>query len=300
MTTVRVFAPAKVNLALHVTGLRVDGYHELDTLVAFADVGDTVTIAKADVRSLDIKGPEKQGVPRDESNSVFQVASSFWHQGPLAITVEKYLPTMAGVGGGSADAAACYRAIARLDCLRTGQPPESIINFKALSILVRLGADIPMCVLSMPARAQGIGDQIMPIEYFPPLPAVLVNPRIPVPTRSVFDAIEGKANRAMAESLPTFKDVTEISDWLGQQRNDLQMPACGIAPGIAQALDTLEQTKSVLFHRMSGSGATCFGLCSSRKDANAVAADISAAHPDWWVQATTLGDQSDAVAPRIS
>ncbi len=104
----------------------------------------------------------------------------------------------------------------------------------------------------------------------------------------------------MAELLPTFKDVTEICDWLGQQRNDLQGPACSIAPGIAQALDTLEQSKSVLFHRMSGSGATCFGLYPTVATAADAAAAISAAHPDWWVQATTLGDQSDAVDPRLS
>ena len=300
MTTVKVFSPAKVNLTLHVTGQRDDGYHELDTLVAFADVGDTVIVKEADRRALEITGPMSRGVPADARNLVTQVAASFWHHGPLAITIEKILPTMAGIGGGSADAAACFRAIKRLVSMRAGQPVEAVTDLKSVSILARLGADIPMCVTSTPARAQGIGDQVKPIERFPLLPAVLVNPGIPVPTRTVFEKIEYKTPPPMAEPLPAFKDVFEVSDWLGQQRNDLQVPACVLTPGVAQVLDALGQNKSVLVHRMSGSGATCFGLCSSREDANAVATDISAAHPDWWVQATTLGDQSHAVAPQIS
>ena len=300
MTTVKVFAPAKINLALHVTGQCDDGFHELDTLVAFADVGDTVTIRQADHGALEITGPMSRDVPANATNLVAQVAASFWQHGPLAITIEKILPTAAGIGGGSADAAACYRAIKRLASLRTGQPSEADADLNSMSVLAGLGADIPMCVTSMPTRAQGIGDRIAPIERFPRLPAVLVNPSTPVPTHTVFETIERKTNPPMAEPLPIFKNVHEVSDWLGQQRNDLQGPACVVAPAIAQVLDALGQDKNVLMHRMSGSGGTCFGLCSSPEDAIEVAASISAAHPDWWVQSTTLGDQSDAVAPQIS
>ena len=266
--TIKVFAPAKINLSLHVTGQRADGYHMLDSLVVFADVADRLDITPADEMSLDVSGPFSVGVPADASNLVWQASEIC---GLTAhIRLEKNLPNAAGIGGGSADAAAVLRAGEQLGC-----------SYKA-SRITALGADVPVCMTSRPKRMQGIGDQLSDVPSLPSLWMVLVNPRVSVPTPAVFHALETKTNPAMAAQLPSWANFTDFCNWLSDQRNDLETPAITQQPVIREALNALSDAPLA---RMSGSGATCFGLYASAHLAQASAKRIQTAHPKWWVAA---------------
>jgi 4-diphosphocytidyl-2-C-methyl-D-erythritol kinase len=272
-TTAEAFAPAKVNLTLHVTGRRADGYHLLDSLVVFADAGDRLTLAAAPADRLTVTGPRAAGVPTDGSNLV-QRAAALIGGGPFAITLEKHLPAAAGIGGGSSDAAATLRAIATL----TG---------RALPDALPLGADVPVCLHARPCRMSGIGERITDI---PPLPAfhlVLVNPGVPVPTGKAFDALATRQNPPMPDALPDWPDAAALACWLAAQRNDLEDPARMLAPAVGVALALLSETGGCLLARMSGSGATCFGLYASRPEADAAARALQAAQPGWWVVPAT-------------
>ncbi|SMX37816.1 4-(cytidine 5'-diphospho)-2-C-methyl-D-erythritol kinase [Maliponia aquimaris] len=263
------FAPAKVNLSLHVTGQRADGYHLLDSLVMFADVGDRVTVAPAPVMSLRVTGPRAAGVPEDARNLCWKAAEPFGL--PVAITLDKHLPAAAGIGGGSSDAAAVLRAMEAL----TGRPSPMPV--------ARLGADVPVCLLGRAARMRGIGADIQPLEIAP-LHAVLVNPGVAVSTPEVFRALARKDNPAMTD-LPWNADLTA---WLAAQRNDLEPPARALQPVIGTVLEALGACAGVRLVRMSGSGATCFGLFESRAVADSAAQDLRRGNPDWWVRACTL------------
>lgn len=263
------FAPAKVNLALHVTGRRADGYHLLDSLVAFADVGDRITLAHAAETRLTVTGPRAEGVPADARNLVWRAADL--HGTCVDITLEKHLPAAAGIGGGSSDAAATLRALETL----TGHAP-------ALDPLT-LGADVPVCLRPTATRMQGIGEMLHPVDL-PPLPAILVNPGVEVPTGPVFATLPSPDNPPMTD-LPAVLDSASVLRWLTAQRNDLQRPALGLQPVIAQVLDALSDAQLA---RMSGSGATCFGLYPDRDAADRAARRIAARHPDWWTAACTL------------
>lgn len=266
-------ARAKINLTLHVTGQRADGYHLLDSLVCFADISDELRVSAADELHLHVDGPMAAGVPTDESNLVMRAARMLDATGGADIHLTKYLPNAAGIGGGSADAAAALLGLAELwgvDLPETG--------------LDRLGADVPVCLSPMALRMKGIGDQLDPIPPLPPLWAVLVNPLVAVETPVVFAALSEKTNAPMP-AMPAFEDARELAVWCARQRNDLQTPAMGVAPVIQDVLDALQGT---LLARMSGSGATCFGLCSSLHDARQKAAQITKDHPDWWVAASAL------------
>ena len=265
-------ARAKINLTLHVTGQREDGYHLLDSLVCFADVGDTVQAEPADALSLSVDGPLAEGVPTDDRNLVLQAARLFGSEQGAQINLSKHLPHAAGIGGGSADAAATLLALAELWDVPL---PEDVVS---------LGADVPVCLSPMALRMRGVGDALSVIPILPELPAVLVNPGVGVETPPVFQALTQKANAPMGE-IPDFADVKSFAAWCSDQRNDLQEPAIRIAPVIQQALDTLAPA---LMARMSGSGATCFGLCESQSAADALARDIRTQHPDWWVVATSF------------
>ena len=265
------FAPAKINLTLHVTGQRADGYHLLESLAVFADIGDRITATPAARSSLAVTGPLSDGVPTGPENLVLRAAALMGT--PAALTLEKHLPAAAGIGGGSSDAAATLRALAALS--GTSLPAD-----KGLS----LGADIPVCTLARAAMMRGIGDDIAPITGLPPLPAVLVNPRVAVPTPSVFRALSRKTNPAMT-AIPQGSDFNAFCAWLATQRNDLEPPARALAPEIGAALAALGDARLA---RMSGSGATCFGLYPTEDAAQAAAARIRAAQPAWWVAATTL------------
>ncbi len=258
-------APAKVNLALHVTGRRADGYHLLDSLVMFAGVGDVVHLSRADEISLRVTGPRAAGVPEDASNLCWKAAARFGEG--VAITLEKHLPAAAGIGGGSSDAAAVLRGMEHLygrDC-----------GFDT----VTLGADVPVCMGGRAARMAGIGEEITPFDM-PALQAVLVNPGVEVPTGAVFSGLERRDNPGLAP-LPS----GDWLDWIAAQRNDLEAPARAGQPVIGDVLSALGDA---LLARMSGSGATCFGLYPDAGAAQAAAERIAAAHPDWWVVATEL------------
>ncbi len=274
MRIIKAFAPAKINLTLHVTGQRADGYHLLDSLVVFADVGDRITIISADKTTLEVTGPMAAGVPTDGSNLVMKAAALFGV--PLQISLSKYLPAAAGIGGGSSDAAATVMAIAEL------------LEEKRLPDVSALGADVRVCLMRQAARMSGIGEQVTPVPDLPPLHAVLVNPGVDVPTPAVFKALPNKQNPAMPKRLPRWKDAPALINWLASQRNDLEPPAIAQTPEIAEVLEALTRCPALRLARMSGSGATCFGLFPTQDTAEAAATRLRSSHPGWWVRATKL------------
>ncbi|SOC16212.1 4-(cytidine 5'-diphospho)-2-C-methyl-D-erythritol kinase [Rhodobacter maris] len=286
MPEIEVFAPAKVNLALHVTGQRADGYHLLDSLVAFAPAGDRLRLAPADAMALTVRGPESRGVPEGPENLVLKAAALYGPGPAAAIHLQKCLPAASGIGGGSSDAAAALRGMAAL----RGVAPA------AGAAVVKLGADVPMCLDPRPARTRGIGEELSPVTL-PPLPSVLVNPRVEVSTPAVFKALASKDNAPMDE-IPAFANAADCIGWLARQRNDLQPAAVALAPVIAEVLGALEALPGCLLVRMSGSGATCFGLFESDEAAAAAQARLAAANPGWWSAHGPLGDQSEAAAAR--
>ncbi len=276
--TAQAFAPAKLNLSLHVTGRRGDGYHLLDSLVAFADIGDSVTVARAEADTLAVTGPMAPGVPTGAENLVVRAVRLFDPGFPVAVTLTKRLPAAAGIGGGSSDAAACLRALADLTG-RPVPPPEATLS---------LGADVPVCLAARPARMRGIGERVEAVGALPEMSVVLVNPGVAVPTGKVFSALRRADNPALPERLPHWADAKELARWLGAQRNDLEPPARDLAPDVDAALKALAATPGCLLARMSGSGATCFGLYADSAEAAGAARGISDAHPAWWVAATRL------------
>ncbi len=287
-----VFAPAKINLTLHVTGRREDGYHMLDSLVSFAPVGDLLTISEGEGLSLRVSGPEAEGVPEDGSNLVMKAASLLG--GDAALHLDKALPAASGIGGGSADAAAALRGLSAWG--GSDASPQALLERHGAAILA-LGADVPMCVASRPLRAQGIGEWLTPLAL-PPVAAVLVNPRLPVSTPSVFRALESRDNTPMPDDIPEMADAAELIAFLHEMRNDLQAPACAVQPAIRDVLARIGGQPGCRLARMSGSGATCFGLFLSEKEAQASAEAIAAAEPGWWVASGVLGDCSALAAPR--
>ena len=277
MPPIEVLAPAKVNLALHVTGQRADGYHLLDSLVAFAPFGDRIGLTPAAAPMLRVTGPEAAGVPEGPENLVLRAAALAGRT--AEITLEKNLPPASGIGGGSSDAAAVLRAL--------GAAPEG---------LERLGADVPMCLVPRPARVRGIGEQLEPVTL-PPLPAVLVNPRLEVATPAVFRALSWRENPPLPE-LPAFGGAVDCIDWLRERRNDLEPPAVALAPVIGTVLAMLRATPGCRLARMSGSGATCFALYATLAEAEAALARVRIARPSWWAACGALGDQTASAQPR--
>lgn len=273
------FAPAKVNLALHVVGRRDDGYHLLDSLVAFADIGDHLSLTQSDKIALNITGPRQAFAPADATNLAWQAAEMMG--ATPAIDLDKHLPAAAGIGGGSADAAAVMRLLARDHGVALPAHPE------------KLGADIPVCLLSRAARMQGIGERITPIANFPELHGVLANPGAILSTPDVFAKLHkmGGENDLRFTRLPSlpkqWNSTAELITWLRATRNDLAAPAVQIAPKIADVLTALHQTPECLFAQLSGSGATCFGLYATREQAEAAAASL--ADRDWWIAPVTFG-----------
>ncbi len=268
MPPIEVSAPAKVNLTLHVTGQRADGYHLLDSLVAFADFGDQIRLIKGPDLRITVSGPFAEGVPTDHRNLVWRAAEIAGWTGQIHI--EKNLPHGAGIGGGSSDAGAVLRALGH--------------TAPALG----LGADVPVCQHAGAARMAGIGEQITPVATMPPLQAILVNPGVHVPTPKVFSVLRQKDNDSM-EALPAMgASPATWTEWLRRQRNDLEAPAMTTAPVIRDVLAALSRLKGVSLARMSGSGATCFALVPEDGAHIALARTLSATFPQWWVQAGTL------------
>ncbi|MGB3315264.1 MAG: 4-(cytidine 5'-diphospho)-2-C-methyl-D-erythritol kinase [Albidovulum sp.] len=276
--TAEVFAPAKVNLALHVTGQRADGYHLLDSLVVFAGFGDTISVSPSDPLTLTITGPEGHALTPGEDNLVLRAARSFGTGHGAAITLTKRLPIASGIGGGSADAAATLKALAR----HWDQP------FPPADVVTALGADVPVCLAAHPARMSGIGDVIGRVPDLPDgIALLLVNPRVAVSTPAVFRALPRKDNPPLSSLPARFGTAQALATWLSAQRNDLEALARALEPVIGDVLTAIAGTDS-LHTRMSGSGATCFGLFPNIGLAEAAAAAISTSRPDWWVQAAPM------------
>ena len=269
---IKEFAPAKVNLTLHVTGQRADGYHLLDSLVMFAAIGDVVHCQDAPALDLSITGPQAASLPFDDENLVLRAARLMSPGRGASIILEKHLGIASGIGGGSANAAATLRALSRLWEMPL---PASVLS---------LGADVSACLTSAPKRMQGVGEILAPVPYLPACYLVLINPGHPVSTPDVFKALVQKDNPAMTE-MPNFATAADLAFWLIRQRNDLQLPAMALAPAIGTVLHALTARKMCLLARMSGSGATCFGLFATQSDATVAAQSLSADHPDWWVRA---------------
>ncbi|WP_347266944.1 4-(cytidine 5'-diphospho)-2-C-methyl-D-erythritol kinase [Paracoccus sp. (in: a-proteobacteria)] len=260
-------APAKLNLTLHVTGQRADGYHLLDSLVVFLELGDVVTLAEGPL-SLAVTGPFAGDLDPGPDNLCLRAARLAGRE--AAITLEKNLPVASGIGGGSADAAAVLRAL--------GAPARGS---------EALGADLPVCMAGRPARMRGLGEILAPLPALPALDLLLVNPRRALATPAVFAALAQRQNPPMPEPLPPFPDRAALIAFLHTCRNDLQTPAMRLLPEIAECLAALRDAGAALA-RMSGSGATCFGLFASAAAAEAARARIARARPGWWLATSGL------------
>lgn len=269
---------AKVNLTLHVTGRRDDGYHLLDSLVAFADFGDVVTATSAVRLTLLIDGPQAAGLSAGADNLVLRAANLLDPDGRAALRLTKRLPVASGIGGGSADAAATLRALARL----WGRPvPDA-------QATLALGADVPACLAGRPVRMGGIGELLTPVPALPAVDLLLVNPGVAVSTPAVFRALARRDNPPMPARLPAWPDAGAFCAWLACQRNDLQDPAIALVPAIAEVLALIRDT-GCLFAGMSGSGATCFGLFPpDGRSARAARDRCRAARPGWWAESGSL------------
>lgn len=268
--SVASFAPAKVNLYLHVTGKRADGYHLLDSLAVFPAMGDRVEAAAADELSLSLSGPFGAALANEADNLLLKAARALAPGRKAALRLEKNLPVASGIGGGSADAAACLRALCKLWGVQGADLP---------GIALQLGADVPVCLRSAPARMQGIGEILAPAPRLPDFGMVLVNPGVAVPTPAVFKARTGSFTPA--PMLPAmWPSAAAMAADLARCTNNLQQAAIALQPVIAEALAALAALPGALLARMSGSGATCFALFATPAEAEAAAGLIT--REGWW------------------
>jgi 4-diphosphocytidyl-2-C-methyl-D-erythritol kinase len=256
----------------------------------FAALGDRLTLAPADDLALEAAGPFAADLPpAADDNLVLRAAR---HLAALAqvrhgarLLLEKNLPVASGIGGGSADAAAALRGLARLWGLELGED-------RLREIGLALGADLPVCLLGRPARLRGRGERLDPVRGLPAIPLVLANPRRPVPTARVFAALDPVAPRPpRAAGLPASPSLARLVAWLAESRNDLEAPATAVEPAVAEVLEALRARPDCWLARMSGSGATCFGIFPTPDAAARAAAGLAAARPGWWVAATAAGGE---------
>ncbi len=288
-------AKAKINLALHVVDRRDDGYHTLDSLVVFADVADRLTAVPQDhdpgFVDLAIDGPfadDLRAATTPGSNLILAVANglaeAFASRPDIGVTLRlsKNLPVAAGLGGGSADAAAALRLLNRAWHLGLSQQELARLGLS-------LGADVPVCLASRPSRMRGIGEEVSPLAGVPAMPIVLVNPGIAIDTRDVFGRLQPEQRTPLPPIPAAFGTLMEFVFWLRKTRNDLFAPATAVAPAIAKVLRALATDPDCLFARMSGSGATVFGIFMSNDAAHRAAARLHAAKPHWWVAVTRTG-----------
>ncbi len=280
-------APAKINLALHVIGRRKDGYHLLESLVGFAELGDLITVKTTEADSFSVDGCFATDVPIDDSNLVLRArdmlrAAYPGYAQPVSIALEKNLPVASGIGSGSSDAAATLRVLVRL-----WRIPADESELARLSL--PLGADLPMCIAGRPLMARGIGEHLELIKDFPNMPIVLVNPGIAIATPDVFRAIARHDN----PPLVSMTKASAMLEWLAASRNDLKPAAISIVPTVDDVLQALRQSGAA-FARMSGSGATCFGIFNSTAAATRAAEVISSVQPNWFTATTSLIPQKPA------
>jgi len=281
----KVFAPAKINVFLHIGDRRADGYHELESLVAFADVGDDLLFEEADALSLRVDGPFGVSLAGEDDNLVLRaahgVAALAGHDLPRRMTLTKNLPVASGIGGGSADAAATLRAF----LLEWRQEEIRLADFVELA--KTLGADVPVCFFGHSAWMYGIGDGIERTDL-PELHAVLVNPGVSVATRDVFSKLTARSGVDALHWPEGFATADDVIAFLETVGNDLEASALVLAPVIGEALNALRGLDGIRLARMSGSGATCFGLFADQATAQAAAAQIVRDHPQWWVTPAIL------------
>jgi len=286
-------ARAKVNLTLRVVGRRVDGYHDLESMVAFADCADRLSLTVGSELHLVTTGPLAQACGETADNLVFKAAQLLRERVANlkvgSFTLDKVLPVAAGIGGGSADAAAALRLLARANNLAIDDP-------RLIEVARLTGADVPVCLESRACVMTGVGETLLPLAL-PIMPCVMVNPRIPVATRDVFQALGLRSG----ELLVGFADVIDAASWpeagasledwveaLAAGTNDLEAPATRIQPVIGGVIAALNATNGAWLARMSGSGATCFAVYENTAEAQRAAQQIQLDHPGWWVHAGTL------------
>jgi len=285
LTETHAFAPAKINLALHVTGRRADGFHLLDSLVVFGDIGDRISARISEGLSLKVTGPMAKDVPGDDSNLVLRAADLLRERRGVsqgaALTLEKHLPHGAGIGGGSADGAATIKALAEL----WGVAPLSADE------ALPLGADLPVCLAApQPMRMRGIGDVLEAAPPLPPFWLVLVNPAVTLHTARVFTRLANsyEAEDPPLDAMPDGMDFHGFVMWLLGQANSLTKCAVDICPEVAQIISAFYALETCEDCDMSGSGSTCWGLFETRRAAEAAAQNLSAEFPAWWVKVTAI------------
>jgi len=296
-TSLSCAAPAKINLYLHVTGRRDDGYHLLDSLVAFAGIHDMLMVTEAEDLSLAINGDFADRIAAGDDNLVMRAARALARAAGIepqaAMTLTKRLPVASGIGGGSADAAAALKALSRLWAVE-------LADDEMAAVALSLGADVPVCLGGRTVFMAGVGEKIIPAPVLPVCSVVLVNPGAALSTASVFKALGDNftASDGRFDYVPA--DALELASILARRGNDLEAPAIGLVPAIGDVLAALTASDNVLLARMSGSGATCFGLFAEPGEAAEAAIAIAAERPEWWVSAASLetdtsrhGDASD-------
>lgn len=279
----KLFCPAKINLFLHISGKRDDGYHTLDSLVGFLDIGDTLEVTEAQEFSLTADGPYAGELPPVEDNLVTRAARALedatGNAADFNFHLTKYMPAASGIGAGSADAAAAIRALATF-----WQIGDTEMLY---DIALKLGADVPVCLKAETSYVSGVGEVIEPLGLLPDAAVLLVNPGVAVSTGKVFAALEQVYTKKKMERRG-FPSRDDMVAFLGQAKNGLTDAAISLAPEISDALDALRAQEDCQLARMSGSGATCFGIFKRMEHAESAADAIEAAHADWWVQPARL------------
>jgi 4-diphosphocytidyl-2-C-methyl-D-erythritol kinase len=275
-------APAKINLFLHVGERRADGFHPLQSLAVFTALGDVLDIDSAPNLSLKIQGPFAKGLDGEADNLVLRAARGLGEPNEgigAKLILTKNLPVASGIGGGSADAAAALRGLRQLWNL---DKDEAGLR----DIAAGLGSDIPACVLSAPCFMEGRGEILRPLLSLPRVPMLLVNARVPVPTKQVFAALQTRSGTEMVLPQGRFQDTADLLRFLDPTRNDLEEPARRLQPVIGEVLAKIAALPGALLARMSGSGATCFGIFADDDCCQRAADILKQAHPDWWIAPT--------------
>jgi len=284
------FAPAKVNLFLHVGPPAADGYHPIASLMAFADVGDLVSTFEAEAMALHLHGPFGRELSAGPDNLVLRAAQAFIAEArrpvaPVGLSLDKRLPVAAGLGGGSSDAGAALRLLRQAARFK-------LADERLEALAASLGADGAACLWGRPTFAEGRGERLHPAPGLPLIDAVLVNPGVAVPTPQVYRRFDAEARfgeAALPAAPEAFEDVRELAAWLARLRNDLERPAIALAPEVGTVLETLAGERETLLARVSGSGGTCFALCDDDIAAEGLAERLEAMAPHWWVKRCRLG-----------
>ncbi len=284
---------AKVNLTLRVIGRRTDGYHDIESVVAFADCADHLTLTPGPELGLVATGPLAEACGATSDNLVIKAAHLLRERVPDlkvgSFTLDKVLPVAAGIGGGSADAAAALRLLAQLNGL-------ALDDQRLHAVALATGADVPVCLASRPCDMTGVGESLLPLSL-PIMPCVMVNPRVPVATKDVFNALGLRNGQLLVGATDVLRGTAwpqagaSVEDWvevLAASSNDLEGPATRIQPIIGEVISALSATNGAWLARMSGSGATCFAIYENTADAGRAADAIRRDHPEWWVHAGTL------------